>query len=779
MKNFYWILSIIVSCGVLWSCSKEDENPRADTLRIELDEDDASIRIVPNPDITYTPANPDDKFFNGTDNAVRKDLSPVETKLKSLKDGETDALPPGNTYRFSLIGEYGTLTLSFPAPDNVLVQATHVKIAKSGNDYYAFVAYNEKGDGHHGAIGVFKVTDIDGDNHATVTLQYSIEMKNAEVSAIDYYNNKLLFTGAAHEPKFGYNETDDGYNYAFCGSITLDAAKNPDENTTIAVRKLTSFQGTSVKAYGNKLYVTTGDGTKETQGGLYILNAADLTEVYSSPQLDHARSVDIDSEGVYVYQAEPARITKFPLEGGSGTQIYAQQEESTQKDAKSEILAWKNYLLVAENESGLRMITKTGDVHDFLSRPGEDAERHVTNSIALNTDPKLKANGTSVNSNLLLLANGERGVYWYDIASGKTAKNVEFTDRMLPGAGGNAILGFVGLSANFIASEGNLAFLADGLGGLKVLHIGFDPDVPPVIGEACDDIMPLLLNDPASLFPPGESVFSGSQNNNEIVKTLFASENVDSIPEFIAILEDTELHISFHDEGAAWQSAFGFFVVPAGETRPIVQYYNEEVKQLGKLYTGTKSEHGQTVYVLNQDYTIFKQISKVGDIDPPTDGPLIPNAVYKVNNYLTTDGNFKKGDKIIFFLVPNGYRSNPGEVHIVFDNSLDSYGYYQLLFCNKALNQATNVYFDPNAYPKAFYDAKANYNMFYNVSCGNFMILIEDIAGSSNGGELYEPDTDFNDIIFSIGDGTAGTVKLERPRFSVGFGDDNILKITD
>ncbi|MDR2627943.1 MAG: DUF4114 domain-containing protein, partial [Dysgonamonadaceae bacterium] len=177
------------------------------------------------------------------------------------------------------------------------------------------------------------------------------------------------------------------------------------------------------------------------------------------------------------------------------------------------------------------------------------------------------------------------------------------------------------------------------------------------------------------------------------------------------------------------------------------------------------------------DYTIFKQISKVGDTDPQMDGPLVPNTTYKVNNYLTSDGNFKKGDKIIFFLVPNGYRSNPGEVHIVFDNSLDSKGYYQLLFCNKALNQATNVYFE-EGYPPAFRTAKANYNMFYNVPCGNFMMLIEDITGSNNGGE-YKTDTDFNDIIFSIGDGSAGTVKLERPRFSVGFDDGHILEIRD
>jgi hypothetical protein len=82
----------------------------------------------------------------------------------------------------------------------------------------------------------------------------------------------------------------------------------------------------------------------------------------------------------------------------------------------------------------------------------------------MNSDIKKDAAGNNTQSNLLLVANGEKGVYWYDIV-----RDTNGVDRIIA-ADRNSILG--DNSANFIASKGNIVFVADGLGGLKILYIG-------------------------------------------------------------------------------------------------------------------------------------------------------------------------------------------------------------------------------------------------------------------------------------------------------------------
>jgi hypothetical protein len=110
-----------------------------------------------------------------------------------------------------------------------------------------------------------------------------------------------------------------------------------------------------------------------------------------------------------------------------------------------------------------------GDVNMWLDRPGEDKDRHVTNSVFMNSDIKKNAQGQDVQTNMLMLANGEKGVYWYDIASA-------FGEDFIVASRNNSILGAPGLSTNFIESKGNIVFVANGLGGLKVLYIGASKD---------------------------------------------------------------------------------------------------------------------------------------------------------------------------------------------------------------------------------------------------------------------------------------------------------------
>jgi len=281
--------------------------------------------------------------------------------------------------------------------------------------------------------------------------------------------------------------------------LELNQDKTFNRDATPKIIKLTSFQGTSICVRNNRIYVTTGDGTHGTNGGLYIFKTSDYSEVNFIKDKDHARSVVADGTNVFLMQAEPARITKFDMNGDQETAIYppaydlnsndpdneftyVYENEAMQQEAKSEILYWGDYLFAAMNESGLRMLSKTdGSVNQVIERPGEDAEKHVTNSVCINSDKKKDANGKEVQSNLLLLANGEKGVYWYDVM-----KDSYGNDRIVAGEA-NSILGEPGLSTNFISSKGNIVFVANGLGGLKVLYLGFPEEEP--VEPPCSDAL--------------------------------------------------------------------------------------------------------------------------------------------------------------------------------------------------------------------------------------------------------------------------------------------------
>ncbi|GHT21656.1 hypothetical protein FACS189430_02080 [Bacteroidia bacterium] len=678
--------------------------------------------------------------------------------LKSLKADEDDALSEedkimGNNYRLGLIGEVETLEI-----DGVKVQATHVKIEQVNSAlYYAYVTYNEQGDGHHGAIVVFKVvvtgSKVD-DIKAEITVVTAVELAKAELSAVDVYNNKLYFTGASEDPEFGYNENSNESDLAFFGVLELNTDKTIVKKDAIT-HQLTSFQGTSIRASNGKVYITTGDGTNGTAGGLYIYDATDnKTQVKSilGPDQDHARSVDVDDSHIYLMQAQGARITRYDLNGDSPDDIYNEPSEAAQQDAKSEFLVWKDYLLVAENESGLRMLNKsTGDVVDWLERPGADPERHVTNSVAINDSKKLDADGKEISSNMLLLANGEKGIYWYDIMK------VNDKDRIVL-CNGNSILG--GHSANFIASTGNIVFLADGLGGLKILYIGFSKgSTPPVVNtHACDDFMPYLLDigDTKGLLPEEARVFRSDAH--PIVKTLFAPENTSKIPDYIEILEDTELHISFMWEGAGWFNAFGFFVIPAGTALSEYDYYNQVIKN--DLCTQVRS-----VNVLKDKYIIFQNVTMVNDTWG-ANGTLVPNTTYKIENYNFPDHRFRKGDKVIMFMVPNGWNAQNDRVEVKFDNKDGNYP--QIFFMNKELNRKTN----PNiglGHPDNFKGIQ--HNIFYSTSCHNLVMIIED--------KIDWADLDYNDFVFTISDGTNETSNLKKPHFQVGLDESGDLVITE
>ncbi len=733
MKNIFLILTVLCS-SLLVSCNKDDSGgkvPEGASFTLK----NGSIVVKNNPDIKINALN---TFPLGVSTETDFSASRKRSTLKSTAEDESgnDNLR-GYDYRFKLVAEVNTLTI-----DGVEVQATHVKIEKiSDVQYYAFVAYNEQGDGHRGGVVVYKVVATNGksleETTATVTPVASAEMPKAEVSALDYYNGKLYIAGASEDPNFGYDENKDGFNYAFYGVMELNADKTFKDAEPVIV-KLTSFQGTSIRALNDRVYITTGDGANNTKGGLYIYNATDQTFINSILGKDHVRSVDVDGSNIFVMQAEPARITQYGLNGEGEKVIYSTTNESMQKNAKSEILAWKDYIFVAENESGLRMLDKNGNVNDELAAPGTDKEKHVTNSVVINSDVKKNIHGTDVSSNLLFLANGEKGIYWYDLM------NVNKKDCIVL-CNSNSTNFEEGTSANFIASRGNIVFVADGKGGLKILYIGFDEgDPPPPVPGGCDDVKQYFNNEPNSFLREMVNVFGASASAN--TKILFGDAS--KIHNDILVLEETDLYLTYISCTASLHNTVGFFVVPAASASMSNKDYFEAVVRTDFQKQSVSTNR----YILDDKYVAMPNMKN---------SSLVAGNTYQIKNYNRADSKFEAGDRIVMFIVPDGWVSQNSRVEF------NTNQYNRPVFLDKDLNISTLKNFVGNYYGKDDFKG-IQYNSFYSEECNSLVLFFEDLFDRAN-----YTDMDYNDMVFAITDNPEINVPIKSLRLPAYTLDEN------
>jgi len=776
MRKFF-LVPIVFCCAILTNCGREPGDPEQPVKPERVEIMGGAIIINNYPDV----------------NIVKKAEFPEGSETSTMTSGRLrksvdDEQPPeslrANDYRFKLVAQMSTLSLERDGT-YYEAQASHVKILDSGNDGYAFVAYNYQHRPNIGGLVVYRYV-ISGDQSletvsVNVTAVTSIEMPNSQINAIDVEGHKLYIAGATdRRSSFGFREEDP----AFFVVMELDGDMKFKPVEPEAVKQLTSFQATSIRYYNGRVYITTGDGTKGTEGGLYIYDENGYTLVKTILGLEHARSVDVDENGIYLMQSNDARVTKFALDGSGANPIYSESGRATQRDAKSEILAWTDYVFVSENESGLTMLSKDGQVYRRLAAPNRDkedcigsdidsfecwyCEEDVTNSVSMNSDAKkafdLRGIPYTVNSDLLFLANGRQGLYWYDIA-----QDTDGNDWIV-GNSVNSILKGAG-SSNFVESRGNIVFVADGLGGLKVLYIGFNTgDAPPglVAGDGCMDFMPYLFGGTniTPLFPESQSVFRS--NANDIVKTLFQLPSRAAAAEatlnYLKIKNDqTPLYISYMFEGAGWNNALGYFVIPAGVPETDAAEYQYYVQTIRPDLTTQTGSGANRVNVLKDEYTIFKYIRDVNPVHSnPVRGQMVPGNTYQIGGEGKT---FQAGDRVVLFMCPDGFNSQNNRVEVTFDPGTNG-NVKQIFFMHKYFNIQTNI-----RYASGYGDfAGIQFVSFYSANCESTVLCIEDIHT-----QHQSLDLDFNDVIFSISDNlTHDPVSgVEPPKWTVGERYDN------
>ncbi len=421
-----------------------------------------------------------------------------DSRLKSLN--EPPKVDLTKNYTFTLRAE-----VDAPKYQGNTLMATHVKIY----DKYAFVTYNTKGDMYLGGLEVFDVTDI-----SNPKIVWQAIFAKADVSSIDYYNNKLYIVGAQDIESMPEAKLR---RPAMLQVLSLNNKKQISKVDTIL--NLDSYAGTDVRVLPEGIYTTSG-----SDGYLKIYNHK-FDSLFSAKIYD-ARSVDVNSTKAFVLSGQPGKVSVFNRNTPSLVTSYA-PGGATIPESKSEIAANDKYIFSALNDGGLKVFNTDGTLKQHILRPatpeGMKDEDFVTNSVSLNGD-------------LVLLANGEAGLYIGGIVN-------NHNDSIF-------LLGTIRFgdfeSANFVESKDSVIFVATGLGGLKILSISIDEGVP-------DDIIP--TKPCATLYSKIQTIFEAGVNNYLKYPELFKPD----LSKNVILKKESEVYITFVDEGAGWKNSLGYY----------------------------------------------------------------------------------------------------------------------------------------------------------------------------------------------------------------------------
>lgn len=425
----------------------------------------------------------------------------VERELKSTSDFPDVDLT--KNYVFKLKGEVAS-----PVFDGHTLQATHVVI----DNAIAYVTYNTQGAQWLGGFEIFDVSDINNP-----TLITSVILPDADISSVSYLNDKLYITGAMGDFESLGLETP-----AFCEVISLD-----DTKTVLAVDTIldvSSYVGTDIKATEDNIFVTSG-----STGHLTIFK-----NDYSRSgefELTDARSLAVSKDTAFVLQGQSARVQLVNTNDNTLLDLY-EMIGADIPGSKTEIALNGKYIFATLNEKGLKVLHKTGELKQHIAAPvpenGAPAENYVTNSVSLNDA-------------LVLIGNGAAGVH--------VGAMVEENDDGITMLGSMQFNGAA--STNFVESKDSVIFVATGKEGLKILSIGIDEGVP-------DDVIPTepcesLLGDISELFPEGEDI-------RKMHAKLFS--DIEQLN--IHIKKETNIYLTFLDEGAGWKNTFGYYTYQKG-----------------------------------------------------------------------------------------------------------------------------------------------------------------------------------------------------------------------
>ncbi len=318
-----------------------------------------------------------------------------------------------------LVAEVEALTYN-----GTILRSTHVCI----NGSYAYVSYNYEGDSYMGAVDMIDISDP-----YNPFLVESAVFTETDISSIAYADNTLYLAGARE-----FIDGDDT-NPAILLKMNLNNGSLTDE---VKIIDMPGYVATDVALGDSYIYGVSGDNGIL---GAYNYNNNSLA---ASASLNDLRSVGVSNGQVVILQNGSIKT----FDASTLTQSLSFSTPTDVTEAKRTIDFYGTNVLAAEGANGTG-IYNLSNGEKLTSIPVADATGLDV------ADDEVVTNAVSVNNEHIFIANGGVGVSVVSINSENIADLTDFGSLDLDG------------SANYVKSEDNLVFVADGFGGLKILKI--------------------------------------------------------------------------------------------------------------------------------------------------------------------------------------------------------------------------------------------------------------------------------------------------------------------
>jgi len=514
-------------------------------------------------------------------------IEPVVSGLNG-RSISTDINGAQELYYWEHVAEVAPLVI-----DGNTLSATHITLA----DEKAYVSYHRQGNIHKGAVEIINLTNP---NFPTIISQASFLNSDINAVASDFEGNI-----ASRKIWLAMSDATHGAQVIEIESVGGLISENYER---VNISNIIEGSGVSASANGitatnNYLYVTSG----KTFGGTVVLDKNNLSglssESYQDAKYVAVNGIGSSSKVVSLVTGDNASIkvgnvgANLETESFNIGSIFHQNVLETYRGKSTMEFSPlnNNHIYIAKGKDGIAKVD--------INNGNIISESKGTMLVVGNT------NGVSTDNDYIYAANGSDGISISPHpASGEKIEPIFYWDMAEDDA-----------SANFIMSDGEWVFVAKGGGGFKILRKrikdeyktittyngsgrpdGMEEDV-----EVCSTLLPNIY---ANVLPERE-------NAMELHPEFF-----DNPIKNITVTEETELYLTFIDEGAGFKNVHGYYTYQEGDVPT-----SEE--QLDKI-------------------VIFPNASAQG-----SGGQLVRG------NTMRLLGSFEPGTVISFFVIANGWRN--------------------------------------------------------------------------------------------------------------------------
>lgn len=553
----------------------------------KLNDEDAVV-IVSEERTPYSVNNDQNQLSNRISYIKRTaTIEPVVTGI-SGRSSSSDVNGAQEMYYWEHVAEVEPLIIN----GNTL-SATHISLV----DDRAYVSYHKQGNNHLGAL---EIIDLSNPNFPSIISQASFLEADINAVTSDFEGNLasrkvwLAMSDAVYGAQLLEIETE--------GGLLTESYKRVNLSNIIEGSGVSS-SANGISATNNFLYVTSG----KTNGGTVVLNKQNLaavsSESYSDAKYVVVNGVSNNSEVVSLVTGDNASIKVGKVRDNLNTSsynigsIFHQNvvEPYRGKSTMEFSTLNNNHLYIAKGKNGIAMI----DINNGATL----SESKGTMLVVGNT------NGVTNDNDYIYAANGSDGISISPHPnSGDKIEPIFYWD-----------MGEDDASANFITSDGDWVFIAKGGGGFKILRKRIKDEYKTITTYNSNGLPDGMEEDKvicSNLLPNIYANVLPEQQNAMQLHPEFFTNSVKNI----IVSEETELYLTFIDEGAGFKNVLGYYTYQEGN-EPTAE------EQLDKI-------------------VIFPNASAQG-----SGGELIKG------NTMRLLGTFEPGTVISFFVIANGWRN--------------------------------------------------------------------------------------------------------------------------